>query len=566
MCSIIGGYNINHINTDYKDFINNSFELMRHRGPDYENITRINSYLTFGHQRLSIIDLSSKSNQPIINKNSFLTYNGEIFNYKNLFKNYFKKSAKSISDSLLLSKLLQKEGIGCLNELNGMFAFAYYNGDELFLVRDRFGIKPLYYTVVEDIVFFSSEFKCLIEQIRQITLDINFEKEYLKYTATDFNENTPIKEIKQVPAGHYLKISNKKIEKIKWYQFSDSIYNKKFFFKKNKKEILDEFENLLIDSIKLRLLSDVPICMTLSGGIDSSLIYTLIKERLNKEIKVFSFVHPTKETDESEIVKLLTKEYKDDIQFISQKNKFELDEIYDLNRILDYPSWGFDGLAFNQVYKAIKKQGYTVVIEGHGADEMFGGYPYMIEPLIIKYLFKFKLKSFFKILNDYNETFEKSQQNKTFVYTIIKLILKRIIKPESRNFRKNIEFSFEHTILPIVLRTFDRITMKNSIENRCPYLDFRIVEFSRNMPDYFVYNSIGTKSILRMILKKYNKEFVYKIKRKLGFSIDIKSFIINSNNSNKLNQFLESERLNSVNPYESIKKLNLKILKEIYGK
>ena len=108
--------------------------------------------------------------------------------------------------------------------------------------------------------------------------------------------------------------------------------------------------------------------------------------------------------------------------------------------------------------------------------------------------------------------------------------------------------------------------MKNSIENRCPYLDFRIVEFSRNMPDYFVYNSIGTKSILRMILKKYNKEFVYKIKRKLGFSIDIKSFIINSNNSNKLNQFLESERLNSVNPYESIKKLNLKILKEIYGK
>ena len=103
MCSIIGGYNINHINTDYNDFINNSFELMRHRGPDCENITRINNYLTFGHQRLSIIDLSSKSNQPIINKNLFLTYNGEIFNYKNLHKIYFKKSSKSISDSLLLS-------------------------------------------------------------------------------------------------------------------------------------------------------------------------------------------------------------------------------------------------------------------------------------------------------------------------------------------------------------------------------------------------------------------------------------------------------------------------------
>ena len=126
-------------------------------------------------------------------------------------------------------------------------------------------------------------------------------------------------------------------------------------------------------------------------------VYTLIKERLNKKIKVFSFAHPTKETDESEIVKLLTKEYQDDIQFISQKNKFELDEIYDLNRILEYPSWGFDGLAFNEVYKEIKKQGYTVVIEGHGADEMFGGYPYMLEPLIIKNLFKLKLKSFFQI-------------------------------------------------------------------------------------------------------------------------------------------------------------------------
>ena len=565
MCSISGGYNLKHSSSDFTNFINDSFKLMKNRGPDHENILVVNDFLTLGHQRLSIIDLSSNSNQPIQSGNSFLSFNGEIFNYEKLNQKFKINLSSNNSDTLTLLSLLDKTGIDCLNQLNGMFAFAFYNREKLYLVRDRFGIKPLYYSIVNNSVLFSSEFKCLVDYCGNINWNKNFEKSYLKFTATDFDENTPIEGIMQVEPGHYLEISKGKIKKIKWYKYNDTIYNKEYFKYKKKNEILSEFENLLVDSIKIRLISDVPLCMTLSGGVDSSLLYTLIKDRLKKDVKIFSFSHPSKETDESKIVKKLASEYNDKVEFIYQNENYNLDDLYEMNKILDYPSWGFDSLAFDSVYKCIKSNGYTVVIEGHGSDELFGGYPYMIEPLIYNKFISLDFKSSYRTFNSYLKTLDQSNDILSKFYLILKILLKGILFMRARNFRKNIELSFDHTILPIVLRTFDRITMSNSLENRCPYLDYRIVEFSRSMPDHFLFNSIGTKSILRMILRKYNKQFVYDNKRKLGFSIDLRSLLKNTKSKNDLMQFFENEGLDNENKSFIVRKSNMKILKKIYA-
>lgn len=567
MCSIAGGYNLNNETKSFKDFIDASFDLMEHRGPDNSQVFEVCNYLTLGHQRLSIIDLSTNSNQPKKVNNSVISYNGEIFNYKELLTKHLSFLKEDSSDTEVLIHLLDKCGMSILNELNGMFAFSFFDGDSLFLVRDRFGIKPLYYTIYENNLYFASEFKCLVKILDKFNWNKSFKKSFLKDTATDYDEKTPISEIKQVPAGSYLKISKNKIENQKWYSYNDSLFNKIYFKDKTDKEIQDEFEDLLVDSIKLRLISDVPTCMTLSGGIDSSLIYTLLKERINEEIKVFSFSHLNTKTDESEIVKKLVDGYNDQVDFIFQKKQFHLKEVVDLNKSLEYPSWGIHGLAYNEVYRRIKEKGYTVVIEGHGSDELFGGYPYMIEPLIFKNLQKFRFKNAFKIFNSYLKTIDSSIQSNSKYYLLFKILIKGLINPLQRNFRKNIELSFEYKILPIVLRTFDRLTMNNSIENRSPFLDYRIVEFSRGMPEKFLYDKIGTKAILRRILKKYNKEHIYKIERKMGFSLDMNSFIENSENLNQIKSIVPDFNIkNWEDSFENIKQLNLKIMKTIYAK
>ena len=567
MCSIVGGYNLDNNFQNFDEFINHSFGLMVHRGPDNSAKHKINDFIAFGHQRLSIIDLSSKSNQPKFYKDSVISYNGEIFNYNELAINHLKETTNRLSDTEVLIQLLDKFGVDILNQLNGMFAFSYYNGKEMFLIRDRFGIKPLYYTIINNTLLFASEFKSLVPQLEKLEWNIKFKEKFLRDTATDFNEETPINQIKQVPPGTYIKISKNKIEKIKWYNYKDSIYDQNYFKKKENKQIIQEFEDLLVDSIKIRLISDVPTCLTLSGGIDSSLIYTLLKERLNKEIKVFSFSHPSKKTDESEIVKKLVSHYNDNVEFIYQKEEYNTNEIIELNKTLEYPSWGLHGLAYDEVYKKIKGNGYTVVIEGHGSDEIFGGYPYMIEPIIFSKLKKFKFKSALKTFNAYKRTIDNSLQNQSQLYLILKIILKGLRSKNGRNFRENLKTSFEYKILPIVLRTFDRITMKNSIENRSPYLDYRIVEFSRNMPDSLIFNEIGTKAILRLLLKKYKKDYVFNIKRKMGFSLDMNSFVKNKENLKKLSEFSSSVKIeNWQDSFDNLKEINFKIMKKIYDR
>ena len=195
------------------------FEFMKHRGPDARCIKK-DDHLTLGHLRLSIIDLDSDANQPFEKDGSILVFNGEIYNYLELQKTYLSGyKFNTRSDTEVLITLLNKFGLDILNELNGMFAFAYLNKKkELFLVRDRFGVKPVYYTQVDKRFYFSSEIKPLLFLNPNNNLDESIIKSYFEDTATDFDERSGYNNINQIKPGHYMLAKQGKInEQSRWY-------------------------------------------------------------------------------------------------------------------------------------------------------------------------------------------------------------------------------------------------------------------------------------------------------------------------------------------------------------
>jgi len=524
MCSISGYYKLSEEAKVLENFFKDSFDLMRHRGPDFEKFIQINSKVSLGHQRLSIIDLHEESNQPFKDETNYISFNGEIFNYKELIKsNLIQYSFKTESDTEVLIKGLNTYGLDFLNKLNGMFAFAYYSNQTLYLVRDRFGLKPLYYSIINDVLYFSSEIKPLLKIQEKTILNKKAIKSYLKDTATDYDKETFFQNIFQVQKGTYLKlVNNKPIEIVKWYHNNDYQFDEEIF--NNYNQTISYVEKLITDAIKIRLQSDVPLCMTISGGIDSSLIYTLIKDNLKKDIKLFTFSHNNVQTDELPKVLKLAKLYNDEVEIIKSNTSLNLKSIQSDIYVLESPIWGLHSGAYRDVYKKIKERGFKVVIEGHGGDEQLAGYDFMLEGNLVDNIIRFNYKESKEALNIiYNNKYFKSK-NKLFfsILLILKISLKLFTKPFSnKRLSSIIKWTFDYKILPIVLRTFDRLPMKSSLESRSPYLDYRLVEFFTKMPNSFKVNNIGNKAILREILKKHGKDFIYLDQRKMGFSDDL---------------------------------------------
>lgn len=524
MCGIFGY-------TGSKNLEKHFFKLMEHRGPDAKGIKK-NDNLTLGHLRLSILDLDSNANQPFVKDGANLVFNGEIYNYLELQEKYLSKHQfKTRSDTEVLITLLNKFGLNILNELNGMFAFAYLNkNQELFLVRDRFGVKPLYYAIINENIYFSSEIKPLIFLNKKKNLDISIIRSYFEEMATDFNERSGYNNVSLIKPGHYKIVKAGKItNQFKWYLGFDSNISLK-----NKINLTQECENILLDAIKIRCRSDVPIAITLSGGIDSTLIYTLIKEKLKLDIKPFIFKHENNKTDESTIAYNLAKKYGDE-PVIVQQPTFSLKDFKKTLWHLELPMWGPSAMAYLTTYSQISKLGYKVVLEGHGADEQFGGYPYMVHASAIEALQNFNFKDYFLRKNITLETLhsglgQKMSLLKTFYSYLIDL--KQLFFGKRVNFNLTMDNSFNYKILPIVLRTFDRLSMSCSLESRMPFLDYRVVEFARKLPVEMKVSKIGSKAILRELLKKYGNDEVYLNKSKMGFASDLPAIFNNKDFKN----------------------------------
>jgi asparagine synthase (glutamine-hydrolysing) len=527
MCSIFGYYKIKKKEINER-FVDNAFNFMRHRGPDNENFLNIDAKVGFGHQRLVIIDTSDKANQPMQTNSSYISFNGEIYNYIEL-KNELKKNNVNFitrSDTEVLLKGLEVEGIQFLNKCNGMFAFAFYNKEikELILGRDRFGVKPLHYMIQEDVLYFSSEIKPLIKIKNKLEKNLKIYNSFLWDMATDFDEATFIKDIYQLKKGHYLVCSDSNIKIKQWYFNNDYNFDEKIF--ENENETLDFTETLLSDAIDKRLRSDVPVCITLSGGLDSTTIYTLTKERLKKDITPFTFRHPGSNTDEYEKVINLTAPYNDNVYCIQSDYEQGHKQIEETLYYLEFPIWNLSAVAYMDVYKGIRDRGFKVVLEGHGSDEQLGGYPAIVRSAAFEYLMNLRLKKAFEIYKVLNETNNPYLEQRNSFLRFFGSFVKKIIfeKRLDTSFDHAIQDIFDYSILPTTLRAFDRLTMRSSVESRSPFMDYRIVELFKKMPIKYKVSELGSKTILRLILKKYNKDYIYKDKRKMGFAYNLPAF------------------------------------------
>lgn len=539
MCSIFGYYKLKDKDI-HKDFIQAAFELMRHRGPDYEQFKKIDERVGFGHQRLAIIDLDAEANQPMQNKTCYIIYNGEIYNYLELKDGLvrLKESFKTSSDTEVLLKGVECEGIKFLNKCNGMFVFAFYdkNSKKLILARDRFGVKPLHYMVEDGILYFSSEIKPLIKIKGSLEKNLNIYDSFIHDLATDYNEETFIKGIFQLKKGHYLTCDGSSLDERPWYFGRDFAFDRGIF--KKEKETLEFTEDLLCDAISKRLRADVPLCITLSGGLDSATIYTLIRERLKKNITAFTFRHPGSATDEFDKVLELVGSYNDTVISVQSDHQNSCEQVNEALGYLEFPIWNLSALAYMDMYKEIRKKGFIVALEGHGADEQLGGYPDSVRSAVFEYLCRLNIKEAVSIYHVLSETNNPGlKQKNTFVRFAGSFLKNMVLRGKfDISFQASVEDMFEYRILPIVLRAFDRLAMRSSVESRLPFMDFRLVEFFREMPLKYKVSKLGSKSILRSILKKYNKPVIYKDKRKMGFSYDLPAFFAVAQNRDYMRQ------------------------------
>lgn len=555
-------------------------ELIRHRGPDDEgyllidtkkndsilchsrdtnekikgktaNINECNfeADLAVGFRRLSIIDTSPLGFQPMKDneKNIWICFNGEIYNYIELRKELegFGYYFSSNTDTEIILKSYLKWGFNCQNKFNGMWSFVIYDFENNLLLcsRDRYGVKPFFYYYEEGYTFvFASELKSILHKIKP---EINnyYLCDLLIKGYADHNKGTFYKYISKLEPGCYIVIKNKELSIRRYYKFEIS----KEQNISNEKELINKFNEILFDSVRLRLRSDVQIGFALSGGIDSSSIVCTAGEIDRSNINTFSLLYENPEICESVYVQSVSK--KINIKnFVICPTPFDFQK--DIEDFIYYQEEPINGLSYYGEYKLrelIKDNGVTVSLEGQGADEIISGYshyylPYLTDVLKFEGVFKF-----YCLLNDlknqiylsrslffhrlFKNKFLKRKRNLDKIYDNFDYLNRDFIKEyyvfdefEETYFSESELYNelykdFFFKSLPIQLNRADKNSMAHSIECRFPFLDYRLVEFGFSLPYYMKIKNGTAKYILRESTKNILPENIYKRKDKIGFAV-----------------------------------------------
>jgi asparagine synthase (glutamine-hydrolysing) len=502
MCGIVGLIG----KDDYKVPLQEMLQLQHHRGPDFTGVYYDKDYAALGHNRLSIIDHGQQSNQPFTDKDKryYLTFNGEIYNYKELKEELkYNYQFKTNSDTEVLLALYIEYGKECLNKLNGMFAFAVWDSKEkkLFAARDRFGVKPFYYSFNNKTFVFTSEIKTIHKSGLEKSANSEVWANYFSFGSYGQPNQTFWKNINQLPRGHYLELVNNKLNIVKWYDFVEAINNQDVVSSYD--EAKEIYSNLLLESIKFRFRADVPIGFNLSGGLDSSALLALVNSSQNntEAIEAFTFYTNDKRYDELPWVEKMVKRYKNPLN----KVLLSPNEVTDLSKFIsfsqDEPFGGIPTLAYAKTFKNAASKGIKVILDGQGMDEQLAGYDYYT-------------------LN--NESTIQGIKNNPFRANMLsENLLKEKVKPKFEepfdNRIQNLQFrDLFYTKIPRALRFNDRISMAYSTELREPFLDYKLVEFAFGLPLEYKIKEGKNKRILRDVVSKFMpKEVSYAPKRPL---------------------------------------------------
>jgi len=517
---------------------------IKHRGPDDEGVyVDHGNKVSIGNKRLAIIDVKT-GHQPVHNENNsmWIVFNGEIYNYQELMEELMKTGHKfyTKSDTETVIHAYEEWGENCLNKFNGMWAFVIFDSkkQELFLARDRFGIKPLYYFCDSDRFIFGSEIKALLQYGMSIIPNDKIIYDYLVNGLLDHTEETFFEGIKRLMPAHYMLVKRTGIE-VKKYWDVPKINRDMDFSSKNDGEYAKRFYELLKDSVRLRLISEVPIGTCLSGGIDSSSIVSVINKILSSDIetrkvigkkqKTFSAVYRNSKVDEREYIEEVVKATGVEKNYIFPSAQTFWKEIKKIVYHQDEPFTSTSIYAQWNVMKLARKK-VTVLLDGQGGDELLAGYlPYygifLLNLLRKKKMFPFAREFISGLdiaMSLFPQYFGRSRKRTAIKEILNKEFLARFGSEKKEEWKTSelVDVLYKDLTtysIPQLLRYEDRNSMAFSLEARVPFLDYRIVEYVFSLPITQKIRNGWTKFVLRNAVKGVIPEKIRKRRGKIGF-------------------------------------------------
>lgn len=557
MCGITGVLDFNNSIEINQNLLTDMSSCLNFRGPDKDGyFTNKSDKYSIGlaHTRLSIIDLSNNGDQPMRSHDGklIIVFNGEIYNYIELKKVLQKEGAifKSNSDTEVILAAYEHWGIDkCLDMIEGMFAFGLFNFElnTLILARDRFGEKPLYFFQKKNTIGFSSD----IRSFNYLPIEKTINKHALGYYLAEMC--TPIgdsiwNEINKLPPGNYLSFSSTQLKVVEYWNLN---YRNKI--KTSINDVIPETENLIVDSVKKRLVSDVPVGCFLSGGIDSSLVSLFAAQNYHGRIKTFSVGFEYEKFNELPYAKIVAEKINSEHhEIILNPN-----DLKSIDSLLDEYGEPFADSSQIPTYFISKfaSEFVKVVLGGDGGDELFGGYRTYNQALRMNMWYRLKmLKPIFNIsykLSKFNKfNYLSGIMNKDsniigsalfrsmgFSNTELKYLINdpeliTAANKENSTLIENAQYN-TNTIFDSILHASiksrlvndylvktDRASMYNSLELRTPFLDRNLIEYLSALPSNYIINKRTNKYLTKKIAENYfDKKFIYRDKQ--GFSIPI---------------------------------------------
>ena len=542
--------------------------IMKNRGPDFSNYLEFNfanNYVYLLHSRLSIIDLDHRSNQPFKIANYSIIFNGEIYNYvelKTILKNKGYKF-KTSSDTEVLLQAYIEFGDEVEKYLEGMWAFAIWDNEhkQLYLSRDRFGEKPLYYKKSNNEFYFASEIK-FINSLSKNKSNFNYNtiKRYLVYGYRSIykNHDTYYEDINYLESSHSMKVGDDlKLSVQRYWKLKNSHIDVSY------EEAVEGAKYYLLRSLEKRLRADVPLAFNLSGGIDSSTLVTLSKKYFDIKINSYSIIDDDPRYNESKNINKTINLVDSNHTNISLKNKFSYEKLKKLVHYHDQPLCTINFFAHALLQEKIHDDGFKVSISGTGADEIFSGYYdhhlYFLYSIKENSKYSHYLNSWEKnvkkiinnpLLKDPQIFEKKGDLYRDYLYEDAPFLLSMlkdrnyreeftdIIYNKSSILRNRMMNELFNEVVPILMENEDLNSMFSSVENRSPFLDTDLLNYVNSVPQEFLMHDGFAKIILRDVTKGLLDDDVRLDRNKRGFNASIESFL-DMKNPNTRDHLLE---------------------------
>lgn len=572
MCGINGI--INKTSTVLPASIERMNRSIRHRGPN-DNGYYCDQNIGLGHTRLSIMDLSSRGHQPMSYDNVTISYNGEVFNFEEIRQDLESKgyTFDSTSDTEVILKAYHCYGIECIERFNGMFALAISDKKKkkLFLIRDRFGIKPLYLYKSSMEIIFSSEIKAILTHDLPLTLNEIAIKQYLTLLYIP-HPNTPYNEIEKLPPGYYYEIDTTTLEIVshQYWELKPEVNPHSF------SEQVKLTKDILKDAVQKRMISDVEVGSFLSGGVDSSLITAIASTMTDKKIQTFSigFSGAGSYFDESAYALQVAKKFGTNHHVLHIDLQNAMDDLDEIIYHLDEPIADTSTLLNFQLAK-LTKEHVSVALSGLGGDELFGGYNRHQASIYSSYLDKVpqpllavlkqlsgsssqqrtkglsnRLRHLNKLLMSVKQSPSQSYHHMISYYDELIHLIPELHMYPKEHLNSILLYDIKYYMNDNLLMFTDKMSMAHALEVRVPFLDYRLVKHAFTMPQKYKTTFFNTKHILKEIALEYlDKEVVYR--RKQGFAAPIEIWLQKIGMSN-VSSMIDTARLDRFIPRDVI--------------